>query len=186
MPKSADSTKSNKSLKSLKSTGSLASKNCSPSSAAPALFQLQPKSGSKLKPTFLAKSYRTNPKIAKEKQANKTSSAKSNKSAKFPDKKAKPQTISLGRRDKTYDAVEFAGFMEANDLAYLIRSGSVCQNGFKISYQNCVSIFSCSNHAKRNNQAAVALIDGSNHSVRVISHSTSCVAHKPIKPKTNK
>ena len=85
--------------------------------------------------------------------------------------KAKQSTgPSFGRRECTE-------FLDANELAFLIRAGAVCPSGFSATFANrCLNIFSCSNYEKQSNEAAVVLIDGIDHAIRIVRYDTSCTS----------
>ena len=79
-------------------------------------------------------------------------------------------------RSTTFDQQECVDFLNTNDYAVLIRGHSPCPGGFEIDFaERCLTVFSCSNHDKQNNEAAVVLIDGSDRAIRCIRYDTSCV-----------
>lgn len=91
------------------------------------------------------------------------------KSAKFPLDKSVKVRVSLHDRHETFDQQEFAEFTRAAGLDFVIRSHSPCAYGYKLNFENrCLTVFSCTNFNKLSNQAAVALIDASNQSVRLV------------------
>ncbi|KAJ6218593.1 hypothetical protein RDWZM_009750 [Blomia tropicalis] len=79
-------------------------------------------------------------------------------------------------RKAPFTRSELVQFMRLNGYSHLIRSHSFCENvGYRLDFNNqCATIFSCSNYDDHNNQASVALIDGSECSIRFISCDTSC------------
>ena len=90
----------------------------------------------------------------------------------------KPCTLLSPERKKpertTFDHDELSNFMSVNDFTYLIRSHSFCKKGFTIDHNHkCLTIFSCYNFDGHNNQASVALIDGSDCSIRFIRYEGS-------------
>lgn len=68
-----------------------------------------------------------------------------------------------------YDKGEFDDFLHSNGLAFVIRSHSICETGYKLTFdRKCVTIFSCAHFNKTHNGAAVALIDSSNGTIRFV------------------
>lgn len=53
------------------------------------------------------------------------------------------------------------GFLEVNNLSYMIRSHELCQNGYSHPYHNekCITIFSNTDYCMRRNSAAIAYLD---------------------------
>lgn len=127
---------------------------------------------SKGKPMFLTKNYKSSRKKIQTKFS--PPPPASNVQSKLKTKSKSLKSMRVDRRKvqaETFDEQEFVESMAANDLSYLIRSGSLCQYGFAITYKHCLSIVSCPNIAQCANQASVVLID--NTSIRTLRFSLS-------------
>lgn len=89
---------------------------------------------------------------------------------KNPPEKKVARTQSANR-PQVYEHIEFVDFMKANDFDFLIRSQTLCPNGYRTDFENkCLTIYSASKHhcVSQNNEAAVALIDSSDYSIRFV------------------
>lgn len=72
-------------------------------------------------------------------------------------------------KKNTFDQKEFNDFMKINDFDFLIRSKTVCPNGFRLDFDNrCITVYSSSNTRNANNEPAVAMIDDTDLSIRFI------------------
>lgn len=128
------------------------------------------------KPMFLTKYCKSSRKRIKSRPtASSTPPSPASGKLKTKSKSLKSKTVDRRRvqetMSRTIDEQEFVEFMAANDLSYLIRSGSLCKYGFAITYKHCLSIVSCCNIAQCGNQASVVLVEGS--SIRTLRFSLS-------------
>lgn len=80
----------------------------------------------------------------------------------------KPSLITLEQRKNAYDQKEFHHFMADNKLSFLIRSNTICPEGFRTDFNDeCLTIYSSISN-RFDNKPAVALIDKTNLNIRFI------------------